>query len=165
MSHPATALLVELIEQAFDQPAWHGPNLRNALRGVGAELAGWRPQSQRHSIWEIAVHCAYWKYRVVRPLTDEPPRAFELKGSDWFERPPADAEPADAWRRDLALLDAWQVRLLGAVASFDPARLDEVAGRGRFSYRRLVMGAASHDLYHAGQIRLLRRLAEGAGAP
>ena len=148
--------LLRLLDQAYDRRAWHGPNLRNALRGVAPAVAAWRPQPARHNIWEIAVHAAYWKYRVYRLLTDAAPRAFDEQGSDWFERPAGIT--AAAWQADLGRLGAWHARLLAAVEGFDAARLDEAPGRSDFSFFDLIAGAAAHDVYHAGQVRLLRRM-------
>jgi hypothetical protein len=154
MTDPRISLLLHQLHQAFDRRSWHGPNLMGSLRGVSLEMAGWRPQPERHNIGELVVHAAYWKYRVVRLIAADPPRAFSLPGSDFFARP---AEPtADAWREDLALLREWHERLAAAVAALSPARLDELTGE--FTCAELVTGAAAHDLYHAGQIRLLRRM-------
>lgn len=151
------SLLLRLLGQAFGQPSWHGPNLLGSLRGLSPDEAAWRPAPGRHNAWEIAVHAAYWKYRVYRRLTDEPPRAFGPRGSDWFERPGAAAD----WSADVALLRAWHERLTAAVTAFAADALDERPGRSPHTYLDLVLGAAAHDTYHAGQVRLLRRLAEG----
>lgn len=148
------------LNRAFNVRSWHGPNLMGALRGVGVEMAGWRPQESRHNIWELAVHAAYWKYRVYRRLTDAEPRAFELKGSDWYRRPVQETKAA--WKEDKRLLTTWHGRLCRAVENFDPGRLDDRPGTSEFNYEDLIAGAAAHDIYHAGQIRLLRRMWEEA---
>lgn len=152
---PRSRTLLALLEQAYDHPAWHGANLRNAIRRLSPEAAAYRPQASRHNPHEIVVHCAYWKYRVVRHLVAGPVR-FELKGSDWFPR--GDAPDARGWDEDRALLHEWHARLLEAVRAFPEARLDEIPGRDRWSHADLIAGGAAHDLYHAGQIRLLARM-------
>lgn len=68
---PEIRLLLALLDEGFDRAAWHGPNLRGALRGLTAAHAAQRPAPGRHCIWEIALHCAYWKYAVCRRLTGE----------------------------------------------------------------------------------------------
>ena len=60
------ALLVGLIDRAFDRRSWHGMNLRGSIRGMSAKEAAWRPAPARHNVWEIVVHAAYWKYAVRR---------------------------------------------------------------------------------------------------
>lgn len=156
MSHEIEFLL-GLLDEAFDKKAWHGPNLRGSLRGLGAMEAAWRPGPGRHNAWETVVHAAYWKYAVRRRLTGEKRGSFALPGSNWFERPTGAPVDAD-WRRDVALLLAEHHALREAVARLTPSRLREKAAGSRNTHLRLVRGAAAHDLYHAGQIQLLKRL-------
>ena len=155
-SDPKIALLLGEIERAFDGTAWHGPNLMSSLRGIGPKEAAWRPGPERHNIWELVVHAAYWKYRTRRYLTDEPPRSFGVPGSNFPPRPVE--ETRKAWDADLELLRGWHARLLEAVAAFDPARLLEKTGTKRISFEMLISGVAAHDVYHSGQISLLKRL-------
>jgi hypothetical protein len=93
----------------YERKAWHGPNLRGSLRGVTAEEALWRPAPGRHCIWELAVHCAYWKYAVRRKLTAVKRGAFPRKGSNWLP-------PGDSWEADLRLLREEHLALRDAVA-------------------------------------------------
>ncbi len=156
MPDPRITLLLRSLDQAFDQRAWHGPNLKGALRGAKPETALWRPQPERHNAWEEMVHAAYWKYRVLRYVATDPPEGFDEAGSDWFERTEGTAAQWDADRKRLRV---WHARLRAAVPAFDPARLGDVA-YDRYTYEDLLLGAAAHDVYHAGQIRLLRRMRE-----
>jgi len=141
--------LLEILDQGYQRKAWHGPNLRQSLRGVTAGAAAWRPGPGRHNIWEIAVHAAYWKYTVRRRLRGEKRGAFTLKGSNWFKRPVELSEKA--WRADLALLESEHRLLRAAVA-------DYLDGKTRPLPASHIFGVAFHDVYHAGQIRLLRRM-------
>jgi len=111
-------------------------------------------------VWELAVHAAYWKYAVRRLLTGEKRGSFPYPGSNWFPRP--EGEISDrAFKADLAVL-AREHRRLVEVVSRVPARDLDRAPRGSgYSRRRLIQGAAAHDLYHAGQIQLLKRLGPG----
>ncbi|MEP7270275.1 MAG: DinB family protein [Acidobacteriota bacterium] len=149
-------ILLMHLKEAFDQPSWHGVNLLGSIRRLKAEEAGWRPGKDRHNAWEIAVHAAYWKYNVYRRLAGEARGSFPLKGSNWFTRPP-EGTPLE-WKNDIQLLREFHRRLTSAVAEFDGSRLDERAGGSKFTFRRLILGAGAHDLYHAGQIQLLKRL-------
>ena len=149
-------LLLHLLDEAFDRKAWHGPNLFGAVRRLPPEEAAWRPAPGRHSVQDLALHCAYWKYAVRRKLTGEKRGSFPRKGSNFFPR--ARAAALAAWKADLAILRAEHAKLRAAVAAFPPKRLRSRAPGSRHSYLRLIAGAAAHDLYHAGQIRLLIRL-------
>ena len=149
-------LLLRQLDQAFDVRSWHGPNLMGALRGSDYEMLAWRPQPDRHNINELAVHAAYWKYRVVRLISATAPRSFDLSGSDFFPR--RRAPTAAEWNADLKLLRDWHAQLKAAVESLSASQLGKVPAGAEFSTSELISGAAAHDLYHAGQIRLLKRL-------
>jgi len=157
--NPGLPFLLNLLAQAYDQRSWHGPNLRGSLRGVSAEGAAWRPGPARHNVHEIALHAAYWKYVVRRHLTGETRGSFPLKGSNWLSRPVTGT--AAEWKGTLELLSEVHESFTEAVAAFDAARLAETPARSRFSNLDMITGAAAHDLYHAGQIQLLKRLREG----
>ncbi len=156
---PVGALLAQL-DQAYDRRSWHGTNLRGSLRGVSAAQAAWRPGAGRHNIWEIALHAAYWKYAVWRRLTGEPRGSFGVEGSNWFERPGAGplATRERAWRGDLAVLGTAHARLRDAVAALSPSSLARRPPGARTTAFDLVSGIVAHDLYHAGQVQLLKRL-------
>jgi DinB family protein len=154
--------LLSILDQAYDRRSWHGTNLRGSIRGLSPRQAAWRPGAGRHNIWEIVVHAAYWKYVAWRRITRAPRGTFPLKGSNWFRRSLLDASSSEkAWRADLALLDEMHGSLRAAAETLTPRNLyrkDKGGADSRFS---LVAGAAAHDLYHAGQIQLLKRLRQG----
>lgn len=149
-------LLLSLLDEAFERKTWHGTNLRGSLRGLTAEEAAWRPSIRRHNIWEIAVHCAYWKYTVRRRLLNEKRGSFPLKGSNWFKRPETLGE--DAWKEDLHLLTETHRSLRDAVSNFPLAKLYSTTAQSKYPNIFVIYGIANHDIYHAGQIQLLKRL-------
>jgi hypothetical protein len=148
-----------MIDEAFDRHSWHGPTLRGALRGVTAEQAAWRPRRGRHNIWELTVHAAYWKYVVRRRIGGGKRGSFDLAGSNWFARP--DRQTDEAWRADVLLLVNEHRRLRDAVLALTDRALDARV-RGRDTAAFTIRGIAAHDLYHAGQIQLLKRLQSAA---
>mgnify|MGYP002381719782 CR=1 FL=1 len=152
---PVLAALIDGLDEAFDKVSWHGTNLRGSLRGIRPEQAARRPATGRHNIQEIVVHAAYWKYVVWRLITGAKRGSFPLTGSNWFVRDEADAS---VWRQDVALLSEEHCRLREAVGSMNPTRLADLTPKKKFTYAGLIRGVAAHDLYHAGQIQLLKRL-------
>ncbi|MGH7701192.1 MAG: DinB family protein [Gemmatimonadales bacterium] len=153
---PRIALLLRVLDQAFDRRAWHGTGLWGSLRGLGYREALRRPARGRHNIWEIALHTAYWKYIVRRRLTRDESLAFPRAGSDW---PPLPARPGPRpWKADVALLRAEHRLLRHAIARFPASRLGARGWRSQWTNEQHIYGIASHDLYHAGQIQLLKRL-------
>jgi hypothetical protein len=155
-SNPLIVLLLRVSDQAYDQKSWHGTTLRGSLRGVTAEEALWRPGRGRHNIWELALHAAYWKYAVRRRLAGDGIGSFERRPSNWPEIPtPSDAR---AWKRDVAFLDAEHRKLRAVIADLTPAALQERSPKGVWTNAEEIHGVAAHDLYHTGQIQLIKRL-------
>ena len=141
--NPEVAQLLAIIDQAYDKPSWHGTNLRGSVRRVTPVQAAWRPPGQggspgpptrqprwggspnRHNVWEIVVHAAYWKYAAARRFTGGARGSFPLKGSNWFERPSAAAQVGEkAWRADVELLDEMHAALRQAVLHLSGKDLD-----------------------------------------
>lgn len=156
-------IILGLLHESFDGPSWHGPAVRDALRGVDHELAAWRPEPGRHSIWELTLHLAALRHRIRqrirRRIRPDSTRRFPRRMSaSWWPALPA-VPTADAWRDDLALLRSEHVAL---VALVDSLRRTDLATPlpGRRIAADQLLGVALHDTYHAGQIALLRRLAE-----
>jgi hypothetical protein len=146
--------VVEQLEEAFRGPSWHGPTLLGSLRGVTAARAAWRPAPGRHNIWEVVVHAAYWKHIARRRLTGDRRGRFALKGSNWFRRP----SDGRTWEDDVKLLTEEHERLRGALRALPRRRLKAIVAHGRDTGAYTIRGVAAHDLYHAGQIQLLKRL-------
>jgi uncharacterized damage-inducible protein DinB len=151
---PVTSLIVRNLDEAYNKRAWHGTNLRGSLRGMSGEEAAWRPARGRHNCWEIMLHCAYWKYAVRRRLTGQKRGSFPLKGSNWFARPAAKAE----WASDVALLAEMHAALRDAIGAFDPALLYRSSPGSNVPPVMLMYGIAAHDVYHTGQIQIIKRL-------
>ena len=149
-------LLLEHLDHGFDRAAWHGTNLAGSIRGLTARQAAWRPGRGRHSIWEIVLHAAFWKHAIRGRLTGVPPEPFPHRGRDWPALPAR--LDARAWRADVALLAEQHRELRAVVAAFPAARLGRKVGNRRWTAEGTILGMALHDVYHAGQIQLIKRL-------
>ena len=149
----ADSVILDLFEEAFERKTWHGPNLWQSMKGVTAKQAAWRPAPNRHNIWEEALHAAYWKYTVRRRLEGGKRGSFVLQGSNFFRRPEAGKVNESAWQTDKAILRQEHEALRDAVKT-------ALAKPVTRKVLRMLWGVAFHDVYHAGQIRLLRRLSQ-----
>lgn len=147
----SSQLVLALLDEAYEKKTWHGPNLRQSLKGVSAKQATRRPGPGRHNIWEVMLHAAYWKYAVRRRIEGRKRGSFVLKGSNFFARPEKGKATEAAWNADKKLLEREHRALRATVAKV----LDKPRS-AKFLYQ--LYGVALHDVYHAGQIRLLRRL-------
>lgn len=153
---PRIELLLEILDQAFDRRGWHGTTLRGSLRGVRPDEALWRPAAGRHNIWELALHAAYWKYAVRRRLTGEAIASFARRPSNWPALP--GTPNAAAWKRDVAFLDSEHGVLREAIRTLPVEALAARSPKGVWTNAEEIHGVAAHDLYHTGQIQLIKRL-------
>jgi DinB superfamily len=147
------AIVLAVLEEGYSKKTWHGPNLRQSLKGVTARQAAWRPGPNRHNIWELTLHAAYWKYAVRRRLEGGKRGSFILQGSNFFGRPEKGKANEAAWQRDRAILEKEHRAMMETIRKV----LRKPGGKKRLP---MLYGVALHDVYHAGQIRLLRRLRE-----
>ena len=154
-------LLLEVFDQAFSGASWHGTPLWGSVRGMTAQEALWRPGRGRHNIWENVLHTAYWKCMVRRRLVRDQSIAFPRPGTNWPGLP--DRMTAATWNRDRQLLKREHESLRRVIARFDATRLGRRGWRSKWRNTQDIYGIASHDLYHAGQIQLLRRLYDARG--
>lgn len=158
MNDPRLAEVLHLLAPPPGERLWYGgATVLGCVRGVTPKQAAWKPFSNRHSIWELTLHIAYWRYAVRRRLEGLPVGGFPRSPANWPAAP--DAVDARSWNEDRGLLRSEHHALVDAVRRFDPTRLDERAPGGRkWTYADLLFGIVTHDLYHVGQIQLLKRL-------
>lgn len=158
MTQEITSFIL-LLDEGFDKAAWHGPNLMGSLRGLTVRDLLYRPRKEGHNIWELAVHCAYWKYAVRNRLISGQRNTFPLEGSNFFPR--SKGLNLSDWKKDLALLKQQHAALRATVLGLDPRTFDFRLEGSKHTVRRTVLGIAAHDLYHGGQVALLKRMAAG----
>jgi uncharacterized damage-inducible protein DinB len=162
MADSFARLLLENVKPRPGRRGWHGgPTPVGALRGVSAEQAAWTPASGRKSIWQLALHIAYWNYAVRRRL--------EGGSGERFARSPAnfpgvpDRADAGLWLADVALVKAEHERLAATIAKIPSSRYSTRLPDGkRWTIGELIVGIAQHDAYHTGQIQLIKRLWQAA---
>ena len=144
--------IADQLHRAYQGEAWHGPALRELLAGVTASKAAARPLAGAYSIWEIVLHITAWKKAVHRRLKGE---AVELAPhEDW---PPTGKTGAAAWRKTLKALEQAHRELRKAVARLPESRLKQIVPGRKHTVYFMLHGLVQHDLYHAGQIALLKK--------
>jgi len=139
--------------RAFEANAWHGPAVLEVLEAVSAEQAARRPIAAAHSIWELVLHMTTWKDVVVRRLGGDPVKEVPPE----VDFPRVTDTGAPAWTTALHGLSATHRRLLAALRTVRDDQLDQPSPGYRLSRYVLLQGVIQHDLYHAGQIAILRK--------
>jgi uncharacterized damage-inducible protein DinB len=143
--------------RAFDGQAWHGPSVMSILEGVTAAQAAAHPIPGAHSIWELTQHICAWESACLRRLGGDPAQLSDLE--DW--QPVSDTSEA-AWQQTKQDLTTMHQQLLQAIAAVDDSRLDQpiIANNSQTTYSSVYVtlhGGVQHDLYHAGQIAILKK--------
>ena len=144
------------LRRAFDGQAWHGPAVMEVLANVTSEQAAARPIPTAHSIWEITVHIGVWESVARRRVEGEDVGSVPPE-QDW---PPITDTTEAAWQETLEKLRRGHEALLEAISKLDDAQLREPAAGANYSFYFLLHGAIQHDLYHAGQIALIKKAIE-----
>lgn len=142
--------------RAFDGEAWHGPSVLALLEGITAQQAAAHPIPGAHSIWDLTLHIAAWERACLRRLQGDPARVSDEE--DW--RPIYDTSE-EAWENTKKYLIDNHHELLDEIAKLDDSRLNEpiiTNSATVFSTVYITLhGGVQHDLYHAGQIAILKK--------
>ncbi len=153
-----TFRLADQIRRAFEGSAWHGDSILELLSDVNAKTAAARPITDAHSIWEILLHIAAWDDVVTRRIGGT---ALMLADERNF---PAVTDTSEAtWTQAIENTKKTHHELIKAVASFPDSRLGEqVPGKTQnyYNFYYMFSGIVQHELYHAGQIALLKKAAK-----
>jgi uncharacterized damage-inducible protein DinB len=152
--HSEASGIADQLRRAFYGSAWHGPAVLELLEDVDAKTAASRLLADVHSIWELLLHIEAWDGAGLKRLAGKKAR---LKGKQNFPDVPKPTEPA--WREAVASAKETHDRLIEKVAGLSEKRLrDQVPGK-RYDFYHMLHGIAQHELYHAGQIAILKKAA------
>ena len=145
--------IIDQLQRSFDGRAWHGPPVIALLSDVNADQAAARPLELRHTIWELVLHMAAWEDKVRRVLRGEEMTSLPDE-EDW---PPIKDASEEAWKRAIDGLKRVHEGLVEALSGFDETMLDETVPGASYTFYNMLHGVVQHDLYHAGQIAILKK--------
>jgi len=153
------ARIADQLHREHEGDPWHGSPLRDLLAGITCEVAAARPIRGLHSVWELVLHMTAWKNEVRRRLSGKP--AGNPEEGDWPDVP---SPTPEAWSAALRRLEEAHTALISAVRQLPEEKLfeptndprDRETGAG-VSYYVLLHGIVQHDVYHAGQIALVKK--------
>ena len=144
--------IADQLRRAFDGSAWHGPALLELLKDVDACAAAAKPLPDVHSIWELVLHIAVWDEAGLRRLSGE---KWQPVGLANF--PAVTAVTEAAWRKAIAATKRTHESLVKTVAGLPESRLRDRCPGKRYDFYHLLHGIAQHELYHAGQVAILKK--------
>jgi uncharacterized damage-inducible protein DinB len=144
--------ILDQMDRAFSGDAWHGPSLMSLLQSISAEDASKHPIKGAHSIWELANHLSAWNAITSHRLQGEEVQITTER--DW---PPVWEVSETAWRRALEILAESHAHLRSVVSKLKDDELDQKAAGPNYSRYVVIHGVIQHNLYHAGQIAVLKK--------
>jgi uncharacterized damage-inducible protein DinB len=147
------ARIAEQLRNAFEGNAWHGPALLELLVDVDPATAASHPLPETHSIWELVLHVAAWDDAVNRRIVER--KALQLKAAQNF--PPVKDKSSAAWKKTIAQLKKTHAALVKTAAGLSDKQLGERVPGRKYNIRFMLDGVAQHELYHAGQIAILKK--------
>lgn len=150
--------IADQLERAFEGDAWHGSSMSEILGDIPCEVAGARPLPGGHSIWEIVLHTTVWQ-RTVRERLQGQPIVSLLDEEDW---PPVVDTSPPAWAEAVRDLRAEYELLRDEVLRWRDRDLGETCEGQRYTAYEMLHGVVQHNLYHAGQVAVLKKGATGA---
>jgi uncharacterized damage-inducible protein DinB len=153
LSTSESALIADQLRRAFEGDAWHGPSLLELLQDVDAATAAAKPLQDVHSIWELVLHVAAWDNAACRRLKGH---KFQPEGTANFPLVPRKPTEA-AWRKAVARAKRTHDILVKTVAALPESRLRNRVPGKRYNFHFMLQGMAQHELYHAGQIAILKK--------
>ncbi len=133
--------LIRHWDEAWKDGLWAAPWSRVLDDLAPAQLV-WRPQPQRHCIWQYVDHMLFWRDAALRRTRGQDVSAEEQQHRNFAAPPEPSPSMAEELRRRWRQSHE-QVRAAIADDGSDLARLQYIA---------------YHDSYHVGQIMLLRAL-------
>ncbi len=154
--------LLEQLRRSVEGEAWSGPSVLELLSGVSAAQAASHPIAGAHSIWELVLHLRSDYDLVLRRMAGDGRQLTATE--DW---PPCPAQTEENWQQTVKELRQRNEKLRQAVRDFPVERLDEpLVNEVPYTAYTQFIGVTQHNLYHAGQIALLKRaLAATTAAP
>jgi len=148
--------LIEMFNAAAHGKTWHGQSVWETLQNISAEEAAAHPIPESHSIWDYLLHLINWRDYAIRTLLDDQPYIVELNTEkDWTTI--TDFSP-EAWQAALELYKNSTDELSEAIKILDDSKLEEIVPGHKFTFYTLLHGVIQHDIYHSGQIILLKKM-------
>ncbi|HEX9915073.1 MAG TPA: DinB family protein [Candidatus Bathyarchaeia archaeon] len=144
--------LIDQLKTTFSGDSWHGPSVMKTLEGIDAGQAAARPLGERHTVWELVDHMTYWLEEVLKSLKDrrvpKPDKVVDWPGMGGGE---------GQWRQSVGRLEAAVNMLVDELATWTNGDLEKTVAGANYNYRQMLHGVIHHNLYHAGQIAILKR--------
>lgn len=138
----------ELLRSTFDGEAWYGPSVMSVLKDISPEQV-FNKIGESNSIIELVEHMTAWRNFTIKKLQGDV--SFDIK-TDEMNFP-----QSKDWNKSLEGLKESQHKLLGLLEDLPDERLVAFVEGRKYSFQVLLHGIIQHDIYHLGQIQLIKK--------
>lgn len=145
--------IISLVESAYKGEPWYGQPAKEILAGIDSNTAFDRPVPGAHNIYELVKHMIAWRKFVWKRLGGE--NNFFLTDEENWEK--KEVNNNDTWSSALTELEESQNKLVNILKSTPEEKLYEKVSGKAYNYYTLLHGIIHHDIYHLGQISLLKK--------
>jgi hypothetical protein len=173
MSKEKTQSIISNLKETYSGSPWYGTCVKDILekiphevvhspllrRGVGGEVSDKNVLPDVHSIYQLVTHMLAWKVFTMRKLRGEKEYSITLNSeADWAINKEISA---DEWKQMLMTMDEAHNQIISILEEKDDDFLSEkvpVKSNSVFNYEYLLNGIIHHDIYHLGQIALVKKV-------
>lgn len=137
---------------------WYGASSKAIHADISAAEASARPVAGVQNIWETTLHMVAWTEEAASRVRGN--EAREPERGDW---PPMPDATTELWNETIAQLGAARQELLDALEKVHEEDLYTQVSRAQGTHgsrntrAQTASGLLEHDIYHLGQIALLKK--------
>jgi uncharacterized damage-inducible protein DinB len=146
--------IADQLRRSQHGPAWIGPALGELLKDVDAAMAQRQIVPRAHNIWELVLHITAWQAAALCAMNGGAMPKLAVH-EDW----PATGNAGQDWRNAVERLERVNEELVTSLVRFPDERLSDTVPGREYSFYFLLHGVTQHNLYHGGQIAMLKSAA------
>jgi hypothetical protein len=146
--------LISLLNAGFHGGAWHGPSVLEATKDLKIKVAGHRIKGI-HTIAELVYHITSWRIFAVKKIAGDTAYVVKTENQNWGSFKTVDEFELETLIMELTLSHD---ELMLVLEEKNDNFLDEIVPGAEYNFYTLLHGIVHHDLYHTGQISILKKM-------
>ncbi len=143
------------MKATLDGEPWYGRSMYSILNEIHPAVVFKRLNEEGHSMIDLLYHMITWTQFTLQRIRHEPkaPEGEDEETLDWRLIDPLE----HTWVKGLEQLRDLHDQIIMELESRDDSFLNEMVEFRGYSFRFLLNGLIQHDIYHLGQIAMLKK--------
>lgn len=146
--------LKNLLNAGYHGGAWHGPSVLEATKNITPEEASFKTPTV-HTAAELIYHITSWRIFALKRLQGDSEYQIDTDKKNFGSAPKVDEFELETLLMELSLS---QDELIRELDKIDNDFLKEIVPGSEYDYFTLINGIIHHDIYHSGQINILKKM-------